>query len=56
MLFLLWQGSRKFEDAIKAFKKDFTLPEDRKGDLYYGITLAWEYKQQTLDISMQGYI
>ena len=50
--------SRKedIDHLIQSLKKDFTLSEDWKGDLYCGISLKWDYEERTLDISMPGYI
>ena len=41
---------------INSLKEEFTISEDRKGGLYYGINLKWDYDKRTLDISMPGYI
>ncbi len=47
------------EDAdhlIASIKSTYTLTEDWTGDLYCGISLDWNYADQTVDISMPGYI
>jgi len=41
---------------IECLKEHYDLTQDWGGDLYYGIKLKWNYKELTLDISMQGYI
>ena len=41
---------------IKILKEEFTISEDCKMVLYYGINLKRDYDKRTLDISMSGYI
>ena len=41
---------------INSLKEEIKISEDRKGELYYGINLKWDYDKCTLDISMPGYI
>ena len=41
---------------IRYLKNNYKIATDSNGGLYGGITLQWEYKQQTLDFSMSGYI
>ena len=41
---------------MKSLHSRYTLTEDWTGDLYCGITLAWDYIKRKADISMPGYI
>jgi hypothetical protein len=41
---------------ISSIKKTYTLTEDWMGNLFFGITLEWDYDCQMVDISMPGYI
>ena len=49
-------GKEHTNHLIKALKNGFTIAEDWKGELYYGITLKWDYEKGMVDISMPGYI
>ena len=51
-----YSNEEDIDHLIQSLKKDFTLSEDWKGDLYCGISLNWDYEARTLDISMPGYI
>jgi hypothetical protein len=44
------------DHLIASIKETYTLTKDWTGDLYCGIKLEWDYKNQTVDISMPGYI
>jgi hypothetical protein len=44
------------DHLIKCLKHMYKLTKDWDGDLYCGIKLKWNYDDQTLDISMPGYI
>ena len=46
----------KYGAASDSLKEEFIISEYRKGGLYYGINLKWDYDKRTLDISMPGYI
>jgi hypothetical protein len=49
----------KKEDAdhlIASIKSTYRLTKDWMGNLYCGITLDWDYVNQTVDIPMPGYI
>ncbi len=41
---------------IASIKKTYTLTKDWMGNLYCGIPLDWDYQNQTVDISMPGYV
>jgi hypothetical protein len=36
--------------------KKYNISSDWKGIAYYGLTLEWDYKNRTVDLSMPGYI
>ena len=44
------------DHLIKSIRSTYTVTEDWSGDLYCGISLAWDYQARTVDISMPGYI
>lgn len=46
---------KEHANHLIAALNDYTLSVDWKGDLFCGITLAWNYKDRYLDISMPGY-
>ena len=49
-------GRDNDEHLIQSLQQHYKLQVDEKGALYCGITLDWDYKKQTLDISMPGYV
>ena len=44
------------DHLLIALRKYFEVSVDEEGSLYCGITLEWDYKNLTLDISMPGYV
>ena len=49
--------SREHVDhLLEVLKKHYKLAEDRKGELYCGIKLKWDYVNQHVGISMPGYV
>jgi hypothetical protein len=44
------------EHLIASIKKTYTLTKDWTGNLYCGIPLDWDYKNQMVDITMPGYV
>jgi hypothetical protein len=44
------------DHLISSIKQTYKLTKDWMGNLYRGITLEWDYLNQTVDISMPGYI
>jgi hypothetical protein len=44
------------DHLIRCIKEKYQLTKDWTGNLYRGIKLKWDYNNQTLDISMPGYI
>ena len=49
-------GKEHADHLIRALKQDYTIEKDWEGKLYCGITLDWDYDNQTLTISMPDYI
>jgi hypothetical protein len=49
-------GEEHLDHLLNAIKQHYEVTEDRTGGLYCGITLEWDYKKRTLDISMPGYV
>jgi hypothetical protein len=41
---------------MECIKKNYNISSDWKGSAYYGLTLEWDYKNRTVDVSMPGYI
>ena len=39
-----------------ALKTKYTISEDWEYHLYIGIALKWDYRNQTVDLSMPGYV
>jgi hypothetical protein len=44
------------QDLIQALKELYTITIDWTGHLFCGISIAWNYKQCTVDLSMSVYI
>jgi hypothetical protein len=51
-----YEQQKYVDHLIAALKTKYTLTKDWTGNLYCGIKLNWDYKKQTLDILMPGYI
>jgi hypothetical protein len=49
-------GKQHAEDLRNALLKTYELTTDWAGTVYSGITLKWDYKNRTCDISMPGYV
>ena len=41
---------------LNALQAKYTISEDWEAKLYIGITLKWDYKKRTVDLSMPGYV
>ena len=41
---------------LNALQTKYTISEDWEAKLYIGITLKWDYKKRTVDLSMPGYV
>jgi hypothetical protein len=44
------------EHLMECIKKNYNISSDWKGSAYCGLTLEWDYKNRTVDLSMPGYI
>ena len=49
-------GQENLDHLLMALRKHYEVSLDEEGSLYCGITLEWDYKNRTLDISMPGYV
>ena len=45
-----------FDHLVTTTQQKYTTTIDRSGKLYCGLTIAWNYSKQYVDISMPGYI
>jgi hypothetical protein len=41
---------------IACIRKNYNISSDWNGSAYCGLTLDWDYKNRTVDLSMPGYI
>ncbi len=51
-----YESKDDVDHLIASMKSAYKLTEDWTGNLYCGISLDWDYINQTVDISMPGYI
>jgi hypothetical protein len=50
-------GVREYaENLMTCIKKNYNISSDWNRRAYYGLTLDWDYKNRTVDLSMTGYI
>jgi hypothetical protein len=49
-------GREHAEHLMECIKKNNNIYSDWKGSAYCGLTLEWDYKNRTVDLSMSGYI
>jgi hypothetical protein len=49
-------GREHAEPLMTCIKKDYSISSDWNGTAYCGLTLDWDYKDRTVDLSMPGYI
>jgi hypothetical protein len=49
-------GREHAAHLMEAITKNYNIPSDWKGSAYCGLTLEWDYKNRTVDLSMPGYI
>jgi hypothetical protein len=49
-------GLEHAEHLMACIKKHYEISSDWKGSAYCGLTLEWDYKNRTEDLSMPGYI
>jgi hypothetical protein len=49
-------GPEHAEHLMECIKKNYNISSDWKGSAYCGLTLEWDYKNKTVDLSFPGYI
>jgi hypothetical protein len=49
-------GREHAEHLMERIKKNYNISSDWNGSAYCGLTLEWDYKNRTVDLSMPGYI
>jgi hypothetical protein len=49
-------GKQHADHLLHALQTEYKITSDWEGKLYCGITLRWDYKAATVDLSMPGYI
>jgi hypothetical protein len=49
-------GREHAEHLMECIKKNYNISSDWNGSAYCGLTLEWDYKNHTVDLSMTGYI
>jgi hypothetical protein len=49
-------GREHAEHLMTCIKKNYNICSDWNGTAYCGLTLDWDYKNHTVDLSMPGYI
>jgi hypothetical protein len=49
-------GREHADHLMTCIKKNYNISSNWKGSAYYGLTLDWDYKNRTVDLSMPGYI
>jgi hypothetical protein len=49
-------GREHAEHLMTCIKKNYSISSDWNGTAYCGLTLDWDYKNRTVDLSMPGYI
>jgi hypothetical protein len=49
-------GREHAEHLMECIKKNYNISSDWKGSAYCGLTLEWDYKNRTVDLSMPGYV
>jgi hypothetical protein len=47
---------REHDEHVMECIKNYNMSSDWKGSTYCGLTLEWDYKNRTVDLSMPGYI
>jgi hypothetical protein len=51
-----YAGREPAEHLMACIKKNYNISSDWDGTSYCGLTLEWDYKNRTVDLSMPGYI
>jgi hypothetical protein len=49
-------GREHAEHLMACFRKNYNISSNWNGSAYCGLTLDWDYKNRTVDLSMPGYI
>jgi hypothetical protein len=49
-------GREHAEHLMECIKNNYSISSDWNGSAYCGLTLDWDYKNRTVDLSMPGYI
>jgi hypothetical protein len=49
-------GREHAEHLMECIKKNYNISSNWNGSAYCGLTLYWDYKTRTVDLSMPGYI
>ena len=49
-------GKQHAQHLFTSLRENYKIIEDWTGELYVGITLNWDYKNRTLDLSMPNYV
>jgi hypothetical protein len=49
-------GREHAEHLMECIKKNYNISSDWNGSAYCGLTLEWDYKNHTVDLSMPGFI
>jgi hypothetical protein len=55
-MILVYIGREHAEHLMTCIKKNYNVSNDWNGTAYCGLTLDWDYKNCTVDLSMPGYI
>jgi hypothetical protein len=51
-----YPGREHAEHLMECIKKNYNISSDWNGSSYCGLSLDWDYKNRTVDLSMPGYI
>jgi hypothetical protein len=49
-------GREHTAHLMECIKNNYNISSDWNGSAYHGLTLEWDYKKRTVDLSMPGYI
>jgi hypothetical protein len=49
-------GKQHAQHLFTSLRENYKITEDWTGELYLGITLNWDYKNRTVDLSMPNYV
>ena len=51
-----YTGKENAQHLVSTLEKDYKLTTDWTGTQFCGLTLDWDYKNGTCDLSMPGYV